>query len=156
MYTKKQQSFIDRILEASLRLARMKEKNTLDAFKRMRNRATPPRLMKNMYSISSEIYSGRKVWRITPLKDRNEQTILFLHGGAYAANFTPGHWFLIGALVDNLKCTVIAPDYPLTPEHNVEDVFDMMIPLYQGLIDRIDASKLIVMGDSSGGGIALA
>ncbi|MEA2077385.1 MAG: alpha/beta hydrolase [Candidatus Marinimicrobia bacterium] len=134
----------------------MKEKNTLNAFKRMRNRATPPRLMENMYSISSEIYSERKVWRIAPLKDQNEQTILFLHGGAYAANFTPGHWFLIGALVDNFKCTVIAPDYPLAPENNVEDVFDMMIPLYQDLIDRVGTSRLIVMGDSSGGGMSLA
>ncbi len=156
MYTEKQQSVINRILEASLRLARMKEKNTLDAFKRMRNRANPPRLMENMYLISSEIYSGRKVWRIAPLKDQNEQTILFLHGGAYAANFTPGHWFLMGALVDKLNCTVIAPDYPLTPEETVDNVFEMLIPVYKDLIERVGAEHVTLMGDSSGGGLALA
>lgn len=156
MYTEKQQSVINRILEASLRLARMKEKNTLDAFIRMQTRSKPPRMMENKFAISFKNILNRKVWSIASLKDRKEHYILYLHGGAYAANFTPGHWFLIGALVDKLKCTAIAPDYPLVPEHNVEDIFKMLLPVYEELIERVGAVHVTLMGDSSGGGLALA
>ena len=156
MYTEKQQSVVNRILEASLRLARMKEKNTLDSFIRMRNRSTPPRMMENMFSISSQNIFNRNVWEISPLKDCKKHYIFFFHGGAYAANFTPGHWFLIGALVDKTKFTVVAPDYPLIPEHKVEDVFEMLVPVYQNLIDRVGAENVTLMGDSSGGGLTLA
>ncbi len=156
MYSEKQQSSINRILNASFRLARMKEKNTLEAFIRMRNRAKPPGMMENMFSISSQNIFNRNVWDVSALKDRKKKYIFFLHGGAYAANFTPGHWFLIGALVDKLKCTVIAPDYPLAPEHQVEEVFEMIVPVYKNLIDRVGASHVTLMGDSAGGGLALA
>jgi acetyl esterase/lipase len=156
MYTEKQQSTINRILEASLRLARMKEKNTFEAFTRMRNRSKPPRLMENIFNISSVNIFNRNVWNISPLKNRSKHYILYLHGGAYAAGFTPGHWFLIGALVDKLKQSVIAPDYPLSPEHQVEDVFEMLVPAYKNLIDRVGASHVTLMGDSSGGGLVLA
>jgi acetyl esterase/lipase len=156
MYTEKQQSVVNRILEASLRLARMKEKNTLEAFARMRNRAKPPRLMENMFVISSKNTFNREVWSISSRKALKNKYILFLHGGAYAANFTPGHWFLIGALADKLECTVIAPDYPLTPEETVDDVFEMLIPVYIELIERVGAEHVTLMGDSSGGGLALA
>ncbi|MCK5817590.1 MAG: alpha/beta hydrolase fold domain-containing protein [Candidatus Marinimicrobia bacterium] len=134
----------------------MKEKNTLEAFARMRNRAKPPRLMENMFSISSKNIFNREVWSISSRKDRKEQYIFFIHGGAYAANFTPGHWFLIGALVDKLNCTVIAPDYPLTPEETVNNVFDMLIPVYKDLIERVGEAHVTFMGDSSGGGLVLA
>ena len=148
MYTEKQQSVVNRILEASLRLARMKEKNTLEAFVRMRNRSKPPRLMENMFVISSKNMFNHDVWSLSSRKDQQNEYILYLHGGAYAANFTPGHWFMIGALVDKLKCTVIAPDFPLTPENNVEDVFEMLIPVYKELIERVGASHVTFMGDS--------
>jgi len=156
MYTEKQQSLVNRILEASLRLARMKEKNTLESFARMRNRAKPPRLIENMFSVSSKNIFNREVWNIASLKDGNERFILYIHGGAYAANFTPGHWFMIGALVDKLNCTVIAPDYPLTPEETVNNVFEMLIPVYKDLIEQVGAENVTLMGDSSGGGLALA
>ena len=52
--------------------------------------------------------------------------------------------------------TVILPDYPLTPKYTYKDVFNMVIPLYKEIIDKVDSNDLIVIGDSAGGGIALA
>ncbi|MBN2780811.1 MAG: hypothetical protein JXR21_02470, partial [Candidatus Marinimicrobia bacterium] len=89
---------ITRILEASLRLARMKERNTLSTFTALRERARPvrpPRLMDGMFAISVKVFKGRNVWTISPKEERSEYHILYLHGGAYAVNFTPPHWFFI-------------------------------------------------------------
>lgn len=52
--------------------------------------------------------------------------------------------------------TVILPDYPLTPKYTYKDVFNMVTPLYKEIIDKVESNNLIVMGDSAGGGIALA
>ncbi|HMG68099.1 MAG TPA: alpha/beta hydrolase, partial [Chitinophagaceae bacterium] len=53
-------------------------------------------------------------------------------------------------------CTIAAPDYPLAPDHNYKDSFEMVEALYQQLLDSINSNDLILMGDSAGGGFALA
>ena len=156
MFSNKQQSLVDRILKASLELARMKEHNTYETFLTMNDKCQPHKLMVNKFKISSENHEGRKVWALAPKKGGVEQYVLFLHGGAYVTNMTPVHWFFIGAMIQKLGCSVIVPDYPLLPDHHAEDVFKMLIPVYKKLIDRVNASHLTVMGDSAGGGMALA
>ncbi|MCF7833044.1 MAG: alpha/beta hydrolase [Candidatus Marinimicrobia bacterium] len=156
MYSSNDKNLIDRILQASLKLARMKDRNTLETFKKMRKAAKPPKIMENMFSISTENAFSRNIWTLAPFQNRNKYHILFLHGGSYTVNITPVHWFLIGALINKLQCTVIVPDFPLAPEHNAEDVFEMMVPVYKGLVEKVGSKRLILMGDSSGGGLALA
>ncbi|HEY9487189.1 MAG TPA: alpha/beta hydrolase, partial [Chryseosolibacter sp.] len=66
------------------------------------------------------------------------------------------HWSFLATLVESLQCTIIAPDYPLAPRHTYRDSFDMVVPLYQELVNAVPPRDLIVMGDSAGGGFALA
>jgi acetyl esterase/lipase len=69
---------------------------------------------------------------------------------------TPVHWFFIAAMIQALHCTVVVPDYPLLPGHGVKDVFDFVPKAYLDLTERVGASRITVMGDSAGGGLALA
>ena len=48
------------------------------------------------------------------------------------------------------------PDYPLAPQYNYEDAFNMVLPLYEKILEKVKQENLILMGDSAGGGIALA
>lgn len=48
------------------------------------------------------------------------------------------------------------PDYPLAPEHTHRESFEMVTTLYKQLLSTVSADNLILMGDSSGGGFALA
>ncbi len=83
--------------------------------------------------------------------------ILYLHGGSYVAGIMKEHWiFLNNICKDVSDVTVIIPDYPLPPKYNYKDVFKMMEGLYDEIINRVDSTKLIVMGDSAGGGLSLA
>lgn len=103
-------------------------------------------------------YRKRRVFVMKNRKITNSNlVILYLHGGSYVAGIMKEHWiFLNNICKDVSDVTVIIPDYPLPPKYNYKDVFKMMEGLYDEIINRVDSTKLIVMGDSAGGGLSLA
>ncbi|MFP4092127.1 MAG: alpha/beta hydrolase [Cyclobacteriaceae bacterium] len=118
--------------------------------------ACPPDKFYKKYAVTHEEINQRKVWYIRPKENATGHYLLYLHGGAYVQNFLTLHWALFPKLIDRLGCTIVAPDYPLAPEHQVKSVYDMLIPLYQQLVKKAGAENLAIMGDSAGGGISLA
>ena len=122
-----------------------------------------PQKMKENYNVVAKRFMGRNVFVISPRQNEEENTqdnknivILYFHGGSYVAEATEQHWKFLGQLVDDTGATVIMPDYPLAPKYTYKDVFDMVEPLYKEIVDRVDANNLVMMGDSAGGGLALA
>ena len=108
------------------------------------------------HQISKRQINGHLVWTIAPRDKPSGKQVIYLHGGAYVNSFASQHWDLISKLVQALNCTVTAPNYPHAPEHNVHDVFALMLPLYNELVADAGSSNITIMGDSSGGGISLA
>ena len=99
----------------------------------------------------------RKIFILQPKNETGNKTkILYFHGGSYVAEATQQHWDFINQIVKDTGATVIMPDYPLTPKYNYKDVFEMVVPLYKGIINKVSTDELIIMGDSAGGGLALA
>jgi acetyl esterase/lipase len=118
--------------------------------------AKPPWRMKRRHVITEHVSGGSTVYTIAPKEAASTQHVYFLHGGAYYNGFIPDHWVFIDDIVTKSKCTITAPDYPLAPDGNVDDIFAMVFPLYQKLLVDHGAANLTVIGDSSGGGMALA
>lgn len=116
-----------------------------------------PKGIEENISIETEMFMGRKVFKISP-KDTtsSKTTILYFHGGSYMAEATENHWRFIEKIVDDTGATIIFPDYPLAPKYTYKDVFKMVTPLYKEIIEKVEPENLIVLGDSAGGGIALA
>lgn len=87
-----------------------------------------------------------------------EYTILYLHGGGFVAGITSTYHNLAGRLAKALKAQVFLPDYPLAPEHPFPAGINYCFGLYRHLLENehIDPQKLIVMGDSAGGGLTFA
>lgn len=108
-------------------------------------------------NLDIEEFIGRKVFIITP-KDtpKINKVILYLHGGSYVAETSSEHWRFLEKLVNDTGATIILPDYPLTPKYTYKDVFTMITPLYKEIIEEVDTSNLILIGDSAGGGMGLA
>lgn len=106
-------------------------------------------------NINVENFKDRKVFYVEPNDTKTDLNILYFHGGSYMAEATKDHWEFIQKLAIDLNATVIMPDYPLAPKSNYKDVYDIVEPLYKDLISNIENEKLIVMGDSAGGGLAL-
>lgn len=116
-----------------------------------------PKEIEEIFNVEIKEYSGRKVFIVNPKEqNKSEQTILYIHGGAYMAEVTKDHWDFIKKIVEDTKATVIVPDYPLAPKYTYKEVFNMMEPLYKEIVSKVDMEKFIVIGDSAGGGLALA
>ena len=114
------------------------------------------RRMHMKFHITTQEMNEQTVWSIAPKEKATDKHIYYLHGGTYVDGFTNQHWYLVANLVERLRCTVTAPDYPLAPDHDVHDALEMVIPLYRELVQTADASNLTLMGDSAGGGMSLA
>lgn len=116
----------------------------------------PPKELYKLCNIESRKVANRNVYTLRPKCKSSGKHILYLHGGAYVQNFVKQHWTFLGLLITSTHCTITAPDYPLAPSHSYKDVFAMMEPLYNELARSAPPAGVIVMGDSSGGGMALS
>jgi monoterpene epsilon-lactone hydrolase len=121
------------------------------------NSPKPPSKIRRTCNVREFHINGRNVFTLSPkTTPDNGRHILYLHGGAYVQNFIKFHWDLMAELVIKSGCTVTAPDYPLAPDHTYKESFNMLTALYYQLIRRVSPQDIIFMGDSSGGGFALA
>jgi len=66
------------------------------------------------------------------------------------------HWNFVFSLVKYSGYTVVFPDYPLAPQYCYKEVFKRMEVIYRELTEKHLAENIILMGDSAGGGLALA
>lgn len=91
---------------------------------------------------------------ITPRGTLPTRTVYYVHGGGFVAPVDPFHVRYATRLATALDARVVMPDYPLTPEHTWRDS-------HEALVD--DAARwaagpggTVLVGDSAGGGMALA
>lgn len=79
--------------------------------------------------------------------------VIYLHGGAYINSFNAYQWRFVDRLARRANCRVIAPAYHLAPFADYRRAYEDLIKLYRALCDP--GRRLILMGDSAGGGLAL-
>lgn len=87
--------------------------------------------------------------------DRPRGTILYLHGGGYLAT-TPSMYTIVTAeLVARTGCEIFVADYRLAPEFPFPAGLLDAVQVFEGLLERgVDSRRLLVAGDSGGGGLA--
>lgn len=87
----------------------------------------------------------------------SDGTVLFFHGGAYLMGSSATHTALAAKLARRSGAQVFLPDYRLAPEHPFPAAFDDAVACWNSLISRgYSADKIVLAGDSAGGGLALA
>ncbi len=89
-------------------------------------------------------------------EDDSKPVVLYIHGGAYFNNFDNLHWKAMAEWAEETGCGIVAPNYPLLYCFTAADAHPLMIQLYQQLIKQYPAKRIIIMGDSAGGGFTLA
>lgn len=118
--------------------------------------ADPGNKLRNKFNISEESLGDLTYYIIEPKDGAGDKTLLYLHGGAYVHEISGFQWNLIGKLVEQTNCKAIVPIYPLAGVQTYDQTFAMLHELYRMLLPQLDVTKLVLMGDSAGGGMSLA
>ena len=83
--------------------------------------------------------------------------VLYLHGGGYVTGSPRTHRGLTSRLARAARVCVAVPDYRLAPEKPHPAAVEDALASYKGLLDQgIPPHKIIIAGDSAGGGLSLA
>jgi acetyl esterase/lipase len=100
---------------------------------------------------------GLRSVRVASGQSRSDRHILYLHGGGYVfgacSYYRDFIWRISAATAGRVLCI----DYRLAPEHPFPAALDDAVSAYRWLLAEGAApAQLAVMGDSAGGGLALA
>lgn len=95
-------------------------------------------------------------WLVGPACS-TEHALLHLHGGGYVLGSCASHRALAGRAGIACGIQAVLPEYRLAPEHPFPAALDDAVAAYRGLLDLGFApGKIVLLGDSAGGGLALA
>ena len=115
----------------------------------------PDRYLKNRITVETIKIKGKNTYIIKPEIQKQAVWIIYLHGGAYVQGFDTFHWKFIRDLIKKAGCIVVTPDYPLLPHATSLEMYDMVKEVYKETLKRSSGAKIMLMGDSAGGGLAL-
>jgi len=116
----------------------------------------PNKAFTDKFLVTVATVEGHAVYTLAPRGKPPTSTVLYLHGGAYSVSFVNSHWQLFRDLMERTGCTIVAPDYPLPPEADWRVSWAMVRTVYASLVTGSSDSAPLLMGDSAGGGFALA
>lgn len=103
-------------------------------------------------TIRVENVDGMKAHWIEPLNGYGDRVILYLHGGAFIARSPRTHGTMLATLCRETGARGFMPDYGLLPQNPMPAAQDDCEKAYRFLLDQgVDASQIVLAGDSAGG-----
>jgi len=96
-------------------------------------------------------------WLI-PEGEHANAAVLYLHGGAYVSGSLESHRSLASNIAKSSNVRVLLVEYRLAPEHPYPAAIDDATKAFEWIQAKysIPADRIIIMGDSAGGGLTLA
>jgi len=117
----------------------------------------PPASFYKRCAVQVRQVGGHRIYHVRPRGDAPLRgQLLYLHGGGYVNPPAGLHWAFIAKLAKTLGVACSVPRYPLAPEHLCDEGISFVVDEYRRLETEHGAQNLLVMGDSAGGGLALA
>jgi acetyl esterase/lipase len=84
------------------------------------------------------------------------KVIFYLHGGAYILGRPASYRNFAAQIGHAAGAEAYVPDYRLAPEHRYPAALDDALKAYRWLLKGRSAEDIVLVGDSAGGGLALA
>src|SRR5438477_7963130 len=86
-----------------------------------------------------------------------DPTVLYFHGGGYVAGSARTGAYLAAELARRAGGRALSVDYRLAPEHPYPAAVEDGLAAYAGLLESgVNPARVLVAGDSAGGGLAVA
>jgi monoterpene epsilon-lactone hydrolase len=100
---------------------------------------------------------GVKAEWIVPPNAAGDRVILYFHGGGYVMGSINTHRAMVARIARASQARALALDYRLAPEHPFPAAVEDATAAYRWLLAQgYKPNKLIISGDSAGGGLVLA
>lgn len=100
--------------------------------------------------------AGRSARKYFKMHVREDATMLYFHGGGYTVGSLDSHHSLMAHLALACETSVNALGYRLAPEHPFPAALDDAVAAYKEMLEYTPGEKIMIAGDSAGGGLALA
>lgn len=119
--------------------------------------AHPPKSALKRITFREEMRGADKIFHAAPKNGATSPVrLLYLHGGAYVFDLQGVQWKLVSSLISRTGAEVVAPIYPLAPEHSWREALAMVQKVYLDLVAENGANNIVIFGDSAGGGLVLS
>lgn len=93
----------------------------------------------------------------TPEVGDTDRTLLMVHGGAFVSTGIPQYIPYAEHVARAVRARIVVFEYRLAPEHRHPAALDDTLAAYRGLLEHgLPPERIGLIGDSCGGGIALA
>jgi acetyl esterase/lipase len=117
----------------------------------MANQAVPDNVLIDDYTLA-----GRPARKYFTEGVREDASLLYLHGGGYTVGSLDSHQSFMAHLAIACETAVNGLDYRLAPEHPYPAALDDAVAAYREMLEYTAGEKIMIAGDSAGGGLALA
>lgn len=115
----------------------------------------PPAKLRRTLAVDRETIEGRPCWILRGRTGATRGAVIYLHGGSYVHEIVKQHWALVARLVTEARCTAYVPIYGLAPESDFREGYAFATAVYRQVTSAHDPARVVLMGDSAGGGFAL-
>jgi acetyl esterase/lipase len=115
----------------------------------------PPAKLRRTLAVDRQTIEGRPLWILRPKSGATRGAVIYLHGGSYVHEIVKEHWSLVARIVTEAKCTAYVPIYGLAPESDFREGYAFATAVYRHVTSAHDPARIVLMGDSAGGGFAL-
>ena len=140
-----------------LRMTRVNDNNYQKEFEKLVNNGETFWMMPREISddIEQDFFEDIKYYYVN--RNSNYKNVLFyIHGGYYLHQPLSFHVKMLKKIIKDKNTMLVFPVYPLAPFYTVEDSFEKMIRFFKKVQEENKDKRIILSGDSAGGGYALA
>jgi acetyl esterase/lipase len=117
----------------------------------MANQPVPASVLIDDYTLA-----GRPARKYFTEGVREDASLLYFHGGGYTVGSLDSHQSFMAHLAIACETAVNGLDYRLAPEHPYPAALDDAVAAYKEVLEYTAGEKIMIAGDSAGGGLALA
>jgi acetyl esterase/lipase len=108
-------------------------------------------------TVEAVTLGGRPAEKLTPKGAAADKVLLYFHGGAYSLGSPKSHRGLAAHLAGGAGATAYTSDYRLAPEHPYPAAVEDGLAAYKALLEQgVAPGRIVMAGDSAGGGLTLA
>lgn len=118
--------------------------------------STAPMRPSETVALGAADLGGVRAQTLTPETVADDRTLLYFHGGGYVIGAPETHTGLVSYIAEAMAATCWSMDYRMAPEDPFPAAIEDGVAAYAALLETgVSPDKIIIAGDSAGGGTSV-